>query len=143
MVISNILKTFKQTFFKTQKTLTKMFLLQEISICTYWIIASTIIYHILTNSFVKSNFKTIIFKTDVSDHFPNCSLQPPSTPNYENKATYITKTVITNNATEMFKQESYKIYWGDVINNNNLNDAYNFFYTSLLFYMISTFQNNI
>ena len=64
--------------------------------------ASTIICHIFTNSFVNTNFKTIIFKTDISDHFPICFLQPPSTSNEKNKATYITKTVINNNAIEMF-----------------------------------------
>ena len=68
---------------------------------------STIIY-IFTNSFVNTNLKTIIFKTDISDHFSICFLQPTSTPNEENKATYITKTVINNKATEMFKQELYK-----------------------------------
>ena len=68
---------------------------------------STIIDHIFTNSFVNTNFKTVIFKTDISDHFPICFLQPISTPREENKATYITKTVI-NNVIDMFKQELYK-----------------------------------
>ena len=84
-------------------------------------------YHIFINLFVNTNFEMIMLKTDISDHFPICFLQPPSTPNEENKATYITKIVINNNATEMFKQESYKTYWNDVINNKNLNDAYSFF----------------
>ena len=33
---------------------------------------TTAIDHILTNQFIKVNFKTTIFKTDISDHFPVC-----------------------------------------------------------------------
>ena len=33
---------------------------------------ATTIDHILTNSFIDRNFKTTIFKSDVSDHFPIC-----------------------------------------------------------------------
>ena len=33
---------------------------------------ATAIDHILTNSFTDRNFKTAIFKSDVSDYFPNC-----------------------------------------------------------------------
>ena len=88
---------------------------------------STIIDHILTNLFVNTNFKTFIFKIDISDHFPICFLQPTSRPREENEVTYITKRVINNNAIELFKQELYKTSWDDVINNKNPNDAYNYF----------------
>ena len=70
--------------------------------------ASTITNHILTNLFVNTNFKTFILKIDISDHFPIFFLQPTSRPREENKATYNTKTVINNNAIEMFKQELYR-----------------------------------
>ena len=53
--------------------------------------------HILTNSFVNTNFKTIIFKTDISDHYPILFLQPTSRLREKNKATHITKRVINNN----------------------------------------------
>ena len=88
---------------------------------------STIIDHILTNLFVNTNFKTFIFKIDISDHFPICFLQLTSRPREENEVTYITKRVINNNAIELFKQELYKTSWDDVINNKNPNDAYNYF----------------
>ena len=86
---------------------------------------STIIDHILTNSFVNTNFKTFIFKIDISDHFPICSLQPTSRHREENEATHIIKRVISNNAIEMFKQKFYKTSWDHAINNKNPNDAYN------------------
>ena len=34
--------------------------------------AATAIDHIITNCFVDTNFKTAIFKSDISDHFPIC-----------------------------------------------------------------------
>ena len=88
---------------------------------------STIIDHILTNLFVNTNFKTSIFKIDISDHSPICFLQLTSKPREENKVTYITKRVINNNAIELFKQDFLKTSWDDVINNKNPNDAYNYF----------------
>ena len=93
---------------------------------------STIIDHILTNLFVNTNFKTFIFKIDISDHFPICFLQPTSRPREENEVTYITKRVINNNAIELFKQELYKTSWDDVINNKNPSDAYNYFSHKLI-----------
>ena len=83
----------------------------------------TLIDHIPTNSSVNTNFKTFIFKIDISDHFPICFLQPTSRPREENGATCINKKVININAIEMFKQELYKTSWDDVINNKNPNDA--------------------
>ena len=65
---------------------------------------STIIDHILTNLFVNTNFKTFIFKIDISDHFCICFLQPTSRPIRENEVTYIIKMVINNNAIELFTQ---------------------------------------
>ena len=75
----------------------------------------------------------IHFKTDISHHFI-CFLQPPFTPNEENKVTYITTIVININAIEMFKHELCKTDWDDVINNKNLNDAYNYFLHKLVLY---------
>ena len=93
---------------------------------------SIIIDHILTNSFVNTNFKTFIFKIYFSDHFPICFLQPTSRPREGNEATYITKRVINSNSIEMFKQELYKTSWDDVINNKDLSDAYNYFLHKLI-----------
>ena len=93
---------------------------------------SSIIDHILTNSFVNNNSKTFIFKIDISDHLPICFLQPTSRTRDENKVTYITKRVSNNNGIELFKQELHKASWDDVINNKNPNDAYNCFSHKLI-----------
>ena len=46
---------------------------------------ATAIDHILTNSFVDTDFKSAIFKTDISHHFPVCFLLPlPSIAKSEN-----------------------------------------------------------
>ena len=88
---------------------------------------STITDHILTDLFVNTNFKTIIFKSDISDLFPICFLLPTSRPKEENKDTYIAKRVINNNAIEMFKQDFYKNSSDDVLNNKSPNYACNYF----------------
>ena len=46
--------------------------------------------------FVNTHFKTIIFKTNISHHFPICFQLPTSRPREENKAAYITKRAINN-----------------------------------------------
>ena len=94
-----------------------------------WVAAktSTIVRHILTNSFINTNFKIFIFKIDISGHFPICFIQPISRPREENEVTYITKRVINNNAIKMFKQELYKTSSDDVRNNKNRNDTNNYF----------------
>ena len=46
---------------------------------------ATSIDHILTNSFVDTVFKTVIFKSDISDHFPICFLSQNSLPKQNNK----------------------------------------------------------
>ena len=37
---------------------------------------ATAIDHIFTDSFIDKNFKTAIFKSDISDHFPICFMIP-------------------------------------------------------------------
>ena len=66
---------------------------------------SAIVYIILTNSFVNTNFETIMFKTDVLNNFPVCFLESASRTRDKNKAMYINKRLINNNAIEMFKQK--------------------------------------
>ena len=47
--------------------------------------------HILTNSFTDKNFQTVIFKSDVSDHFPICFIIRSTNPKIENKTSFIFK----------------------------------------------------
>ena len=51
----------------------------------------TAIDHILTNCFTETVFKTTIFKSDISDHFPICFLVPSSSTQRENKTIFIYK----------------------------------------------------
>ena len=49
----------------------------------------TSIDHIITNSFNDTNFKTIIFKSDISDHFPIGVFLSTMVENNKNEVTYI------------------------------------------------------
>ena len=46
---------------------------------------TTAIDHILTNSFLDRNFKTAVFKSAISDHFPICFIIPSTKHKIENK----------------------------------------------------------
>ena len=55
---------------------------------------TTAIDHILTNSFTNTVFKTAIFKSDISDHFPVCFIIPSSMKQTNNtKTTVIFKSI--------------------------------------------------
>ena len=54
---------------------------------------ATAIDHILTNSFIDRNFKTAIFKSDISDHFPICFIIPSTKLKIENKTSFIFKRI--------------------------------------------------
>ena len=93
---------------------------------------ATTIDHILTNLLVNTNFKTLVFKIDISNHLPIFFLQPTSRPRKKNEVTYITKSVINKNAIKLFKQRLFKTGWNDVINNKNPNDGYFYFSHKLI-----------
>ena len=64
---------------------------------------ATAIDHILTNSFVDTDFKT-----DIYDHFPVSLLLPlPSIAKSENGTTFIYKRTFRSDSIEMFKQKLY------------------------------------
>ena len=54
---------------------------------------ATVIDHILTNAFADGNFKTAIFKSDVSDQFPICFIIRSNKPKTENKTSFIYKRI--------------------------------------------------
>ena len=60
--------------------------------------------HILTNQLINANFKTTIFKTDISDHIPVCIVISSAEKIIENKHTYANKREITDEATERFNR---------------------------------------
>ena len=76
---------------------------------------TTAIDHILTNSFTDTVFKTAIFKSDISDHFPICFIIPSSMKQTNNtKNTVIFKRVFDTESIELFKQKLYETNWDDI-----------------------------
>ena len=60
---------------------------------------ATTINHILTNQFINANFKTGIFKTDISDLFPVCIIISSTEKLVESKHTYVYNRAITDDVT--------------------------------------------
>ena len=82
---------------------------------------TTAIDHILTNSFIDSVFKTAIFKSDVSDHFPICFIIPSSMIQTNNtKNTIIFKRAFDTESIELFKQKLYETNWDDIEVSQNM-----------------------
>ena len=73
---------------------------------------ATTIDHILTNSLTDTAFKTAIFKSDISDHFPIYFIIPSSMKQTSNtKNTVIFKRVFDTESIELFKQKLYETNW--------------------------------
>ena len=80
--------------------------------------AATKIDHILTNSFIDTDFKLAIFKTDTSDRYPVFLLLPlPSIAKSEKETTLLCKSTFRSDSIEMFKQKLYEINWQEVKTN--------------------------
>ena len=75
---------------------------------------ASVIDHILTNSFIDRNFKTAIFKSDVSDHFPICFIIPSTKLKIEKKTSFILKRIFNFEAINTIKQDLYKTDWKDI-----------------------------
>ena len=89
---------------------------------------ATAIDHILTISFVDTDFKSAILKTDISDHFHVCLLLSlPSIAKSENETTFIYKRTFSSDSVEMFKQKLNEINWEEVETNQNPNEVYKIF----------------
>ena len=88
---------------------------------------ATAIDHILTNSFTDRNFKTAIFKSDVSDHFSICFILPSTKPKTENKTSFIFKRIFNVETKNLFKQDLYKTNWKDIEAFTDPNEAYKAF----------------
>ena len=58
--------------------------------------------HILNNSLVDTDFKSAIFKTDISDHFSNCLFLLSPKVTSESETTFIYKRILNTLAFEMF-----------------------------------------
>ena len=91
---------------------------------------ATTINHILTNSFVDTNFKSAILI--IFDHFPNLSFFPSPKVKPESEINFICKRIVNALATEIFKQQLYEINWKEIKTNQNPNEAYNIFIQKVL-----------
>ena len=94
---------------------------------------ATAIDHILTNSFNDRNFKTAIFKSDVSDNFPICFIIRSTKPKIENKISFIFKRIFNFETINSFKQNLYKTNWKDIEASTDSNEAYKAFLERFLF----------
>ena len=89
---------------------------------------ATAIDHILTNFFVDTVFKTVIFKSDISDHFPICFLSQNSLPKQNNKENmFIYKRTYNTESIELFKQKLHETKWDEIMSFQNPDDAYKAF----------------
>ena len=88
---------------------------------------ATGIDHILTNSFIDRNFKTTIFKSDISDHFPIYFIIPSTKAKIENKTSFIFKRIFNFDAINTFKQDLHKTNWKGIEVFIDPNEAYKTF----------------
>ena len=88
---------------------------------------ATAIDHVLTNSFIDRNFKSEIFKSDISDHFSVCFIIPSTKPKIENKISFIFKRIFNFEAINTFKQDLHKTNWKDIEAFTDPNEAYKAF----------------
>ena len=64
---------------------------------------ATAIDHILTNCFIDRTFKTSIFKSDISDHFPICFIIPSMKTKIKNETSFLYKRNFNTDAKHAFQ----------------------------------------
>ena len=90
---------------------------------------ATTIDHILTNFFVDTVFKTVIFTSDISDHFPTWFLSQNSLAKQNNKENmFIYKRTYNTQSIELFKQKLHEGKWDEIMYFQNPDDAYKAFF---------------
>ena len=86
---------------------------------------------IIINPFADRNFKTAIFRSYISEHFPICFLIPSAKPKIENKTSSILKTIYKSESINTFKQELHETNWSDTETYLNPNNAYKIFFEKI------------
>ena len=94
--------------------------------------SATAIDHIITNCFAESNFKTAIFKSDISDHFPIGAFFSTTAEQTINGVTYIYKRIINNEAIQRFNQKLYELNWNELKNCGDPSESYKIFLTKFI-----------
>ena len=84
----------------------------------------TAIDHILTNTFVDWTFKSDVFKSSVSGHFPVIFLIPSINLSNENGTSYIYKRFVTDEAITSFNISLYQNNWKEFLECESVNQAY-------------------
>ena len=67
--------------------------------------STTAIYHILTNCFTNCDFKIVIFKSDIFQHFPINFFVPITNEFSKTELIYTHEIILNNDTIEMFRQK--------------------------------------
>ena len=88
--------------------------------------SATAIDHILTNYFENFDFKTAIFRSDMSDHFPVSFFLPVTNEFFKTEPIYIHKRINSNNGFEMIRQMLHETEtdWAKIEISRNPNACY-------------------
>ena len=93
---------------------------------------ATAIDHILTNCFIDRTFKTAIFKSDISDHFPICFIIPSMKTKIKNETSFLYKRDFNTDTKHAFQNELYETNWKDIETFTDPNEAYKAFLEKFL-----------
>ena len=93
---------------------------------------ATAIDHILTNCFIDRIFKTAIFKSDISDHFPICFIIPSMKTKTKNETSFLYKRNFNTDAKHAFQNELYETNWKDIETFTDPNETYKAFLEKFL-----------
>ena len=93
---------------------------------------ATAIDHIITNSYLSSNLKTGIIKTDISDHFPICLVSDTPDVSTYPLTTTIFKRYINDKSIKQFNLLLKEVNWNIVLKKKCPNKAYESFLETFL-----------
>ena len=93
---------------------------------------ATVLDHIITTCFADTNFKTAIYKSDISNHFPICVFLSPMIYENKNEVAYLYKRNINSETIEKFNQQLYESDWNEVKSCKNPSESYEIFLTKFL-----------
>ena len=102
---------------------------------------ATAIDNILTNSFVDTNSKSAIFKTDISEHFPICLFLPSTKFKSESETTFIYKIIVSNLQLKCLNNNYMKLSGKKSKRIETLIKLTIFSYKKFFYYTTITFQN--
>ena len=93
---------------------------------------TTIIDHILTNTFINENYSSGVIKTDISDHFPVFFAIENDDVLRTKKSVFVFKRDINELRLREFNESLLRVKWTNVLENTDANAAYNQFLETFL-----------